>query len=59
MVMQARKATCPECERPFVVRSDGKLRNHLIEDGYKWDRPKCPGGGQIAQGYEWMEKEEE
>ena len=53
------KADCPVCERPFVVRSDGKLRNHYAEGTYNYDKRKCAGGGQIAKGYEWMKEEEE
>ena len=51
------KAECPFCERPFVVRSDGKLRMHFVEGTFAYTKRVCEGSGQIAKGYEWMKEE--
>jgi hypothetical protein len=53
----ARKAQCMVCERSFIVRSDGHIRNHIVP-GSEPSR-RCVGGGVLADGFEWMKKEDE
>ena len=47
------------CERSFIVRADGKLRKHYTDDNFAYNKRVCAGSGVLAEGFEWMKKEDE